>query len=329
MKALLVKQFGALDTLVLEECPGPRPGAGEVLIDIRAAGVNFPDLLVIQGKYQILPPLPFSPGKECAGVVNAVGPGVVQFKRGDRVVAQIEYGAYAQQVVTKAANCHVIPVRMSFPEAAAMGLAYMTAHFALVERAALKAGETVLVTGAAGGVGLATVQVAKALGATVLAAVSSQDKAAAARAGGADHIIDTSVPNLREALRGQVHAAVGKRGVDVVIDSVGGDVFDACLRAIAWCGRLVVVGFADGRIPEIKAGHILVKNISVIGLQFSDYRDREPEKCRAAREQLFELYGAGKLKPHVMATFPLARYMEALALVRDRKVIGKVVLTTD
>lgn len=329
MKALLVKQFGALDTLVIEECPSPRPGAGEVLIDIHAAGVNFPDLLVIQGKYQFLPPLPFSPGKECAGVVNTVGPGVAQLKPGDRVIVQLEYGAYAQQVVTKAANCHVIPARMSFPEAAAMGLTYMTAHFALVERAALKAGETVLVTGAAGGVGSATVQVAKALGATVLAAVSSKDKAAAAREGGADHIIDTGVPNLRDALREQVYAAVGKRGVDVVIDSVGGDVFDACLRAIAWCGKLVVVGFADGRIPEIKAGHILVKNISVIGLQFSDYRDRQPEKCLAAREQLFELYGAGKLKPHVMATFPLGRYMEALALVRDRKVIGKVVLTTD
>lgn len=329
MKALLVKQFGALDMLALEDCPSPRPGAGEVLIDIRAAGVNFPDLLVIQGKYQFLPPLPFSPGKECAGVVNAIGPDVAQLKPGDRVVAQIEYGAYAQQVVTKAANCHVIPARMSFPEAAAMGLTYMTAYFALVERAAMKAGESVLVTGAAGGVGLATVQVAKALGATVLAAVSSKDKAAAARAGGADHIIDTSVLNLRDVLREQVYAAVGKRGVDVVVDSVGGDVFDASLRAIAWCGRIVVVGFADGRIPEIKAGHILVKNISVIGLQFSDYRDRQPEKCLAAREQLFELYNAGKLKPQVMATFPLARYMEALALVRDRKVIGKVVLTTD
>ncbi len=329
MKALLVKQFGALDTLVLEERPDPQPGAGEVLIDIHAASVNFPDLLVIQGKYQVLPPLPFSPGKECAGVVNAAGPGVAQFTPGDRVIAQIEYGAYAQQVVARAANCHVIPAQMSFPEAAAMGLTYMTAHFALVERAAIKAGETVLVTGAAGGVGSATVQVAKALGATVLAAVSSPAKAAAARAGGADHIIDTGVPNLRDTLRDQVYAAVGKRGVDVVIDSVGGDIFDACLRAIAWCGRLVVVGFADGRIPEIKAGHILVKNISVIGLQFSDYRDRQPEKCLAARRQLFDLYSAGKLKPHVMATFPLERYMEALALVRDRKVIGKVVLTTD
>lgn len=329
MKALLVKQFGALDSMVLEDVPGLLPGADEALVDVHAASVNFPDLLVIQGKYQVLPPLPFSPGKECAGVVNAVGAGVTHVKPGDRVLIQIEYGGYAGQVVTKAVNCHVIPDAMSFTEAAAMGLTYMTAHFALVERARIKAGESVLVTGAAGGVGLATVQVAKALGATVLAAVSSPEKAAAAKAAGADHIINTSVENLRDALRDQVYAAVGKGGVDVVVENVGGDVFDACLRAIAWSGRIVVVGFAGGRIPEVKAGHLLVKNISLIGLQFSNYRDRQPEKCLAVREQLFDLYRTGKLKPYVMATFPLARYMEALALVRDRKVIGKVVLTTD
>jgi NADPH2:quinone reductase len=328
MKALLVRQFGALDGLVIEERPTPQPGEGEVLIDVHAAGVNFPDLLVIQGKYQFLPALPFSPGKECAGVIRAVGTGVTQLKPGDRVLAQVEFGAYAQQVATKAVNCHLIPQAMSYPEAAAMGLTYMTAHFALVERARIQPGETVLVTGAAGGVGLATVQVAKALGATVLAAVSTPDKAAAAKANGADHIIDTGVPDLRDSLRQQVYAAVGKRGVDVIVDSVGGDVFDAVMRAIAWAGRIVVVGFADGRIPEIKAGHVLVKNISIIGLQFSDYRDREPEKCLVARRQLFDLYTAGKLKPHVMATFPFERYLDALALVRDRKVIGKVVLTT-
>lgn len=329
MKALLVKEFGALDSMTLEDVASPQPGEGEVLVDIKAASVNFPDLLVIQGKYQVLPPLPFSPGKECAGVIKAVGAGVTRVKPGDRVLVQIEYGGYAQQVVTKAVNCHVFPDAMSFTEAAAMGLTYMTAHFALVERAAIKAGESVLVTGAAGGVGLATVQVAKALGATVLAAVSNAEKAAAAKAAGADHIIDTGVENLRDGLRDQVYAAVGKRGVDVVVENVGGDIFDACLRAIAWSGRIIVVGFAGGRIPEVKAGHLLVKNISLIGLQFSNYRDRQPEKCLAVREQLFDLYRAGRLKPYVMATYPLARYMEALALVRDRKVIGKVVLTTE
>lgn len=328
MKALVVKQFGALDSMMLEDVANPQPGADEALVDVHAASVNFPDLLVIQGKYQVLPALPFSPGKECAGIVNAVGANVTRVKPGDRVLIQIEHGGYAEQVVTKAVNCHVIPHAMSFTEAAAMGLTYMTAHFALVERANIKAGESVLVTGAAGGVGLATVQVAKALGATVLAAVSSAEKAAAAKAAGADHIINTGVENLRDSLRDQVYAAVGKGGVDVVVENVGGDVFDACLRAIAWSGRIIVVGFAGGRIPEVKAGHLLVKNISLIGLQFSNYRDRQPEKCLAVREQLFDLYRAGKLKPYVMATFPFARYMEALALVRDRKVIGKVVLTT-
>ena len=328
MKALLAKQFGALDALTVEERPTPVPGAGEALIDIHAAGVNFPDLLVIEGKYQFLPPLPFSPGKECAGVIHAVGPEVTLVKPGDRVQVLVEYGAYAQQVVTKALNCCVIPDAMDFPDAAALGLTYLTAHLALVERAGLKPGEVVLVTGAAGGVGLATVQIAKALGATVLAAVSDPEKAAAATANGADYIINADVPDLRNSLREQVHAVTGRRGADLIIDNVGGDTFDACLRAIAWCGRIVVVGFAGGRVSEIKAGHILVKNISVIGLQSSDYRDREPEKCRAVRQQLFDLYSTGKIKPHVMATFPLERYANALALVRDRRVIGKVVLTT-
>jgi NADPH2:quinone reductase len=328
MKALVVKQFGALDALAVEERPAPVPGAGEVLVDVRAAGVNFPDLLVIAGTYQHLPPLPFIPGKECAGVVNAVGVNVKLVKPGDRVMVQIEYGAFAQQVVAKELQCHAIPAAMDFPSAAALGLTYMTAHFALVERAQLKPGEVVLVTGAAGGVGLATVQIAKALGATVLAAVSSLEKAAAAKASGADHIIDVSVPDLRNNLREQVYAAVGKRGADVILDNVGGDVFDAALRAIAWSGRMLVIGFTSGRIPEIKAGLILVKNISVIGMAISDYRDRQPEKFRAVRQQLLDMCSAGKLKPHVMATFPLERYAEALALVKDRKVIGKVVLTT-
>jgi NADPH2:quinone reductase len=325
MKALVVKQFGALS---VEECPAPVPGAGEVLVDVRAAGVNFPDLLVIAGTYQHLPPLPFIPGKECSGVVNAVGANVKLVKPGDRVMVQIEYGAFAQQVVAKELQCHVIPDAMGFPEAAVLGLTYMTAYFALTERTALKRGEVVLVTGAAGGVGLAAVQIAKAFGATVLAAVSSPEKAAAAKASGADHIINVSVPDLRNALREQVYAAVGKRGADVILDNVGGEVFDACLRAIAWSGRMLVVGFTSGRVPEIKAGLVLVKNISVIGMQISDYRDRQPEKFRAVRQQLLDMCSAGKLKPHVMATFPLERYAEALALLRERKVIGKVVLTT-
>ena len=220
-----------------------------------------------------------------------------------------------------------MPARMSYPEAAAMGLTYLTAHFALVERGRMKAGETVLVTGAAGGVGLAAVQVAKALGATVVAAVASDEKAACAKDGGADHVVRTDVANLRDALRKQIHDAVGTRGVDLIIDSVGGDVFDASLRAIAWCGRLVIVGFAEGRVPDVKAGYVLVKNIELIGLQISDYRDREPQKVRDVQRQLFDLYERGRIKPHVMACFPLEDHRRALSLVRERKAIGKIVLT--
>ncbi|HET9664497.1 MAG TPA: NADPH:quinone oxidoreductase family protein, partial [Burkholderiales bacterium] len=301
-------------------------GPGEVLIDVHAASVNFPDLLVIGGSYQKLPPVPFVPGKDLAGTIAALGPDVTQFEQGERVMAQVEYGAYAEQAVAPAANCHRMPDSMSYAEGAAMGLVYLTAHLALGERAGLKPGETVLVTGAAGGVGLAAVKIAKALGATAIAAVSSEEKGALARASGADYVVSTAVPDLRENLRQQIHKATGKRGVDVVIDSVGGDVFDASLRALAWCGRLVIVGFAGGRIPEVKAGYLLVKNISLVGLQASDYRDREPAKVQRVQQQLFALYEKGKLKPHVMATFPLAAYREALAIVRDRKALGKVVL---
>ena len=280
MKALLVREHGPIESLALGEAPDPVPKAGEVLIDVRAASINFPDLLVIAGTYQNLPPRPFSPGKDLAGIVAAVGAGVTTCKPGDRVCAQVEHGAYAEKCIVPQLNCHVMPERMSYAEGAAMGLTYLTAHFALVERGMYRSGDVVLVNGAAGGVGLAAVQVAKALGATVVASVSSEAKAALVRQSGADHVVRTDVPDLREAFRTQIYDAVGKRGVDLIIDPVGGDVFDASLRAIAWCGRLVIVGFAEGRIPEVKAGYLLVKNIALIGLQFSDYRDREPEKVR-------------------------------------------------
>jgi NADPH:quinone reductase len=327
MKALILHEHGPLENLMLSDAPDPVPQAGQIVVDVKAASVNFPDLLVIAGTYQNLPPRPFSPGKDLSGVVAAVGEGVTTCKPGDRVCAQVEFGAYAEKCVVPQLNGHRMPDRMSYAEGAAMGLTYLTAHFALVERGRLKTGETVLVTGAAGGVGYAAVQVAKALGATVVAAVSSDDKAAVATAGGADHVVRTDVAQLREALRKQIHDAVGARGVDVIIDSVGGDVFDASLRAIAWSGRLVVVGFAAGRVPEIKAGYVLVKNIELIGLQISDYRDRDPHKVRAVQRQLFELYERGQIKPHVMACFPLDAHQRALALVKERKAMGKIVLT--
>jgi NADPH2:quinone reductase len=223
-------------------------------------------------------------------------------------------------------NCQVMPSSMPFADGAAMGLVYLTAHFALVERGMYRRGETVLVNGAAGGVGLAAVQIAKALGATVLGSVNSSEREQLARNGGADHVIRTDVPNLRESFRKQVFEAIGERGIDLIIDPVGGDVFDAALRAIAWCGRLVVVGFAEGRIPEIKAGYVLVKNMALIGLQFSDYRDREPEKVSRVQQELFQLYEQGKIKPHVMRAYPLSEYLQALRAVRDGAVLGKVVL---
>jgi len=326
VQALIVKTHGPLENLILEEVPTPQPGPGEVLIDVYAASVNFPDLLVIAGTYQILPARPFSPGKDLAGIVSAVGAGVTCCKPGDRVAAQHEYGAYAQACVVPEQNCYPLPPEISFIDAAAMGIAYPTAHFALVERAQYQAGETVLINGAAGGVGIATIQVAKALGATVVASVSSAAKAALAKDNGADHVIRTDVPNLRDDFRDQVIKAVGKRGVDIIVDPVGGAVFDASLRVIAWSGRLIVVGFAEGRIPEIKAGHLLVKNISLIGLQYSAYRDRQAHKVQAVQAQLFDWHRAGKIKPHVMAAYPLAQYQEALRVVRDREVVGKVVI---
>ena len=326
MKALMVKEHGPIEALVLENAAElSQPAAGEVLIDVHAASVNFPDLMVIGGTYQHLPPRPFVPGKDLAGVIVATGPGVTSCKAGDRIMAQVEHGAWAEQCVAPAVNCHVMPDGMSYAEGAAMGLVYLTSYFALVERARCQPGEVVLVNGAGGGVGLAAVQIAKALGATVVASVSSDEKAVLAKAGGADHVVRTDVPDLRDSFRNQIFKAVGKRGVDVIIDPVGGNVFDASLRAIAWCGRLVVVGFAEGRIPEIKAGYVLVKNISIVGLQISDYRDREPEKVRAAQARMFEWFDAGKLKPHVMKSYPAQDYIEALAAVRDRKVAGKVV----
>lgn len=326
MKALRVHEHGPIENLLLEVAPDPVPDTGEVVVDVHAASINFPDLLVIGGTYQKLPPRPFSPGKDMAGIVSAVGPGVTRVNPGDRVVAQIEYGAYAERCAVPAVNCQVMPPAMSYAEGAAMGLTYLTAHFALVERGACRAGETVLVNGAAGGVGLAAVQIAKALGATVVASVGSAAKAELVRRNGADHVVRTDVPDLRDAFRQQTHAAIGTRGVDVIIDPVGGNVFDASLRVIAWCGRLVVVGFAEGRIPEIKAGYVLVKNISLIGLQFSDYREREPGKVAAVQQALFGMYEAGKIKPHVMAAYAVSDYLQALAAVRNREVVGKVVL---
>lgn len=326
MRAVVVHRPGPFRQHRVEEIADPRPGPGEVVIDARAIGVNYPDLLVAEGKYQFIPPAPYSPGKEVAGVIASVGEGVPQFKGGERVMAQVEYGAYAEKVLARAYACHRLPEGMPFEDGGALGLAYQTAYFGLVDRAAYQKGESVLVTGASGGVGLAGVEIAKALGATVLAGVTSSEKGELCRRHGADHVIDLSAPNLRDCVRTQVHTAFGGRGVDIVLDSVGGDAFDGALRALAWRGRLIVLGFAAGRIPEAKANYLLVKNISVVGLQWSDYRDRDPAQVARAQSHLYELYVEKKLKPLITGTYPLERFADALERFTTRSVQGKMLL---
>lgn len=326
MKAIVVHEFGPPESIRVADFPAPQPADDQVLVDVHAAGVNFPDILVMGGKYQILPPRPFVAGKECAGIVAAVGKAVTTCKPGDRVLAWMEHGAFGEQAVASQHNCFVMPAAMSFEEAACFGLVYQTAHFALVKRAQMQPGDVVLVTGATGGVGLAAVQLAKAMGAVVVAAVSTPDKAEVARRCGADHVVDTSVANLRDSLRDQLRRATGGRLADVVIEQVGGDVFDASLRALAWSGRLVVVGFAGGRIPEVKANYLLVKNIAVLGLQISDYRDHHPAEMREVMAALFELYRQGKAKPLVSAVYPLADFARAFEAITSRKAIGKLAL---
>lgn len=326
MKAIVVREHGPAHLLRIEDLPDPRPGLGEVLVGTRVAGMNYPDLLVVEGRYQRLPPLPFTPGKELAGVVLAVGEGVTSCEPGDRVMALVEHGAWAEQVVVPEAQCFVMPRSLSFEEAAAMGLAYQTAWFALTDRAGMERGETVLVTGASGGVGLACVQVAAAMGASVIAGIANPDRAGLVRASGAAHVVDLAALDLRDSLSRQVHELTRGRGVDVVLDPVGGDVFDAALRALAWRGRLVVIGFAAGRIPEVRANYLLLKNICVTGLQVSDYRDRDPIWMRRAQAELFAMVEDRRLHPVIAEVLPLAHAGEGLSRFRQRGMAGKLVL---
>lgn len=329
MRSYRVHEHGAPDTMRIDDLPDLVPGPGEIAVDVKAAGINYPDVLVIGGLYQILPERPFTPGKDFAGIVRAVGAGVTGFAPGDRIMSQVEYGAYAEQAITTPAQSFKLPDGLGFEAAAAMGLVYQTAYFALVDRGLYRPGETVLVGGAAGGVGLAAVQIAKGLGARVLAAVRSPEEAAIAREGGADSIVDVSVPDLRDALRAQVQQATDGHGADVVLDPLGGAFFPAALRAMAWCGRLIVIGFAAGDIPSVKVNYLLVKNISVSGLQWSDYRDRTPERVRAVQDDLFRLWREGAVRPRVMRTFPFEEAPQALTLVHQGKVQGKAVISME
>jgi NADPH:quinone reductase len=326
MRAVVVKEFGPIASHAIGELPDPSPGRGEVLVTIKAAAVNYVDSLVVTGKYQFLPERPFAPGKLPAGVVAALGAGVTHLAVGERVLALAEQGGYAERVAVDAKQCFKLPAAMSFVDAAAMALVYDTAWFALRERARLRPGESVLVLGSTGGVGRAAVQLAKAMGAKVLAGVSNPAKAALVRAAGADCTIDLSKGNLREALRAQVFAGNDGRGVDIVVDPIGGDAFDAALRALAWRGRLVVVGFASGRIPSVETNYLLVKNIEVSGLQVSDYRKRAPELMAQCMQDIFTMFEAGKLKPAATLTYPLDRFAQALQDIVDRRATGRIVL---
>ena len=324
MRAILCKAWGDPGSLVCEETAVPATAPGCVRFAVHGAGVNFADTLMIAGKYQEKPPFPFTPGLEAAGVVSEVGAGVKELKPGDRILAYMGHGGFAEEAVVAAAQAMRIPDKMDLLTAAGFPVAYGTAHLALAYRAKLKPGETLLVTGASGGVGLTAVEVGKAMGATVIATASSAEKLAVAREHGADHGIDYA----REDLRERVKALTGGKGADVVFDPVGGDAFDAALRAIAWEGRILVIGFASGRISSVPANYLLIKSCAVIGVLWGATSRRNPALVRAGLGELFRMYEDGLLKPFVSRTFPLQETPAALTLMMQRKVTGKLVVTT-
>jgi NADPH2:quinone reductase len=322
MKAIVCKQYGPPESLAYEEVPALQPGPGEVVVSVKAASLNFPDVLIIQNKYQFKPPLPFSPGSELAGVVKAVGEGVQRWKPGDRVMAFTTYGAFAEEAKTEASRLIPMPGAMSFETAAAFVLAYGTSDHALRDRGGLRAGETLLVLGAAGGVGLAAVEIGKALGARVIACASSEDKLRVCREHGADAAIDYARQDLRERIR----ALTEGRGADVVYDAVGGAYSEPAFRSIAWRGRHLVVGFAAGEIPRLPLNLALLKGAAIVGVFWGDFARREPDRFAQSVQQLGRWYEEGKLRPHVSSTFSLAQAPEALKLMAERRVTGKVVL---
>lgn len=324
MRAVLCRTLGNTADLRVEEVPAPKLGAGEVRIGVKAAGVNFPDILMVEGKYQVKPELPFIPGLEVAGTVLECAAGVTHVKPGDRVLAFARKGGgFAAEVVLPAAIVTPIPAAMDFVTAAAFPVAYGTAHFALEARGQLKAGETLVVLGAAGGVGIAAIEVGKLLGARVIAAAGGADKLEIAREHGADDVIDYKSENLRDRIR----ELTDGRGADVVFDPVGGSAFDACVRAINWEGRILVIGFASGDIPKVATNLVLVKNFSVIGVVFGEQTWRFPDSSRERLGRLLDHYTAGAFKPRVWKSYPIEQAPAALADMTGRLVTGKMVLT--
>ncbi|MFV3329587.1 NADPH:quinone oxidoreductase family protein [Pseudomonas sp. NY15437] len=323
MKAVLCKAFGPAESLVLEDIASPEPKKNEVLLQVHAAGVNFPDTLIIEGKYQFKPPFPFSPGGEAAGVVGAVGEKVSHVKPGDRVMALTGWGSFAEEVAVPGYNVMPIPDGMDFPSAAAFGMTYGTSMHALKQRANLQPGETLLVLGASGGVGLAAVEIGKAMGAKVIAAASSEAKLEVARAAGADVLINYSEGSLKDKLK----EITGGQGVDVIYDPVGGDLFEEAFRSIAWNGRMLVVGFASGTIPALPANLTLLKGASLVGVFWGSFAQRQPQDNAANFQQLFAWFAEGKIKPLVSQTYPLEKAADAINHLGQRKAVGKVVVT--
>jgi NADPH2:quinone reductase len=326
VKAIVANSFGPVQNLRLEERPAPVPSAGEVLIDVSAAAVNYPDILVIGGKYQVKPPLPFIPGKELAGTVAKVGPNVTKFKPGDRVCALLEYGAFAQRVVAPSSLCLPVPDDISLYDAAGIGVAYQTAYFSIHHRGKVRPRENVIVTGPNGSVGLATMQLIRAAGAKVIAVVSHADKEAFVRRNGANDVVLFKDGDNHDAFREKIRALTDGKGADLFVDMVGGELFDACLRTLAWEGRAVIVGFMSGKLPSIRANYLLVKNIAAIGVQWSDYRDRAPDEMARVQETIFRLFKDGSLHFHRMGLYPFVNFLDAFEVLTQRRTTGKVIL---
>ncbi len=321
MRALICREWGGIDGLQIGEMTVPEPAADEVLIRVKATAVNYADAIMVAGKYQTKPQLPFSPGLETAGVVEACGAEVTSFKPGDRVMAILAHGGLAEYAVAPAAETFRIPDGMGWAEAGAFAIAYISSHVAIRWQGRLEGGETMLVLGAAGGVGLTAVEIGKAMGARIIAAASTEEKLAVAKEHGADDTINYSTDRLTE----QVMALTGNNGVDVCFDPVGGPLFDAALSSLGWGGRIVLVGFVGG-IPQIPANRLLVKHRAALGSSLRYFRWYAPDKLKRSVEELLRWYGEGKLKPLITHRFPLERSVEALRLLTDRQAFGKVVV---
>lgn len=325
MKAVVVSEFGPFRlAAAVGEIPDPIPLPTEVRVRMQAIDINYPDILVIEGKYQVRPPLPFTPGKAGAGIVDAVGHCVTAFRPGDRVVLQVEYGAYSESVTVEQGACYPIPDSIAFDTAAALGLASQTAFFALTDRGSMSEGERVLVLGGSGAVGHATIQLARAKGAgLVIGGARGEENRRIAANAGAHATVDLGVANLRDSLREAVLEVTGGAGVDLIVDPIGGEVTQAALRCLAWRGRLVLVGFASGLIPKLRGNYLLVKNISVSGLQWSDYRDRQRVWVSKAQAEIFDICARGDLSPLISERFELEDVALALAAVQNGNVKGK------